>query len=76
MLTTKDKSKIWSLIEKYDCSIKHNSLVESLSNILKGQDIINNLISISPFLDLNQIERDDISILDAVFASKLEEVNF
>ena len=71
-----DKSKIWSLIEKYNYSKKHEKFVESLCDILKGGDIPKNLIVISPFLDMSNIDSCDLKIIDDVFSTKLEEVYF
>jgi len=76
MISLVDKSKIWSLIEKYDNRKEYSDLVESLSNILKGEDLADNLIRVSPYLDLNFLERKDLSILDKVFSEKLESILF
>lgn len=76
MINLEDKSRIWYLIEKYDNIDEYSELVESLSNILKGEDLTNNLIRVSPYLDLNFLEKSDLSILDNVFSKKLELILF
>lgn len=76
MFTLSEKSKIWALIEKYDGISKYSKLVESLSNILKGEDIDLNMVNISPYLDLVNLDLVDLTIIDNIFSKKLEELCF
>ncbi len=76
MFTLSEKSKIWALIEKYDGISKYSKLVESLSNILKGEDIDYNMVNISPYLDLVNLDLVDLTIIDNIFSKKLEELCF